>query len=94
MTTELPPSGTEKPVVEPGGMAVDPGNPFISVAPCSLTVSTQQTPMGQRLFATVRTVNATVTGTLTTDEVDSWIEALRRERAKMNGLIVPGRVIT
>lgn len=90
MSSETPPPDAEKPTVTSGGLAVDPGNQFISVAPSALTVSCQNTPLGQRLFATVRTVNATVTATLTADEVDNWIEALRRERARMTGLIVPG----
>ena len=85
-----PPAGANRPEIQHGTLpAVDPGNQFISVAPVNLTCSVQDTPVGQRLFATIRSVNATLTATLAPDEVDSWIEVLRREKAKMTGLILP-----
>lgn len=78
------------PEITHGQLPVDPGNTLLSIVPASLTASLQPTPVGQRLAATVRTVDTTLTVFLAPDEVDAWIEVLRKERGKMSGLILPG----
>lgn len=82
----------EKPGIEAGGAPFDPTNPFLSIAPAALTVSVQNTPQGQRLLLTIRTVNATLGVMLATDEAANWAEVIQRERAKMTGLILPGNI--
>lgn len=68
----------------------DSGNALLSIVPSQLTTSVQETPAGQRLAVTVRTVDATLTVFLDRDEVDNWTHALRMGRDQMHGLIVPG----
>lgn len=86
-----PPPGSEGPQLTNDLKPFDPGNPFLSIVPSGLTVSPQQTPMGQRLCTTVRTVDATLTLFLAKDEVDQWIEVLRYGKGQMSGLILgPG----
>lgn len=85
------PEPAEGPQVTQGGtLPVDPGNTLLSIVPCQLTTSVQQTPVGQRTAATVRTVDTTLTVFLAADEVDAWITALRTVKGQMNGLILPG----
>jgi hypothetical protein len=69
---------------------VDPGNKFLSIVPCALSVSVQQTPMGQKLALTIRTVDTTLTVFLDKDEVESWEKALASGKAGMTGLILGG----
>lgn len=71
----------------------DTGNALLSIVPSQLTVSPQQTPAGQKLAATVRTVDTTLTVFLDAAEVDNWIHALKNGRAQMTGLIVPGGLV-
>lgn len=71
-----------------GTLPVDPANDLLSIVPCKLTASVQQTPAGQKLTATVRTVDTTLTVFLDRDEVDAWIETLRRVKGQMSGLIL------
>lgn len=67
---------------------MDPGNNLLSIVDSNLTVSPQQTPVGQRLATTVRTVDTTLTLFLTKDEVDAWIALLQKGKAGMTGLII------
>lgn len=85
-----PPPAQGPQVVHGNVLPVDPGNTMLSLVPCQLTTSVQQTPVGQRVAATVRTVDTTLTVFLAADEVDSWVEALRTSKGKMSGLILPG----
>lgn len=78
------------PQIAHGLPAVDLGNHLLSIVPQALTVSVQQTPVGQRLCATIRTADTTLTVFLAADEADQWIEVLRQGKAGMNGLILPG----
>ncbi len=71
-----------------GGAPFDAGNQFLSIVPCSMTVSPQQTPAGQRLATTIRTVDTTLTLFLAKDEVEQWIEVLRHGKGQMSGLIL------
>lgn len=94
MTTPLP-SEAQAPQLQHGGIPqFDAGNQLLSIVPCQLTVSPQQTPAGQRLAATIRTVDTTLTLFLAADEVDNWMAALKSGRAQMNGLILPGGGLT
>lgn len=68
----------------------DAGNQLLSIVPSQLTVSPAQTPAGQKLAATVRTVDATLSVFLDADEADNWINALKTGRAQMSGIIIPG----
>lgn len=79
-----------QPSLTQGVPQFDLGNQLLSIVPSQLTVSPQQTPAGQKLAATVRTVDATLSVFLDADEVDNWITALKTGRAQMNGLILPG----
>jgi len=86
-----PPPGGQGPQIQHGIPPFDPGNQFLSIGDSSLTVSPQQTPLGQRLCATVRTNSTTLTVFLAKDEVDQWIEVLRTGKGQMSGLILgPG----
>ena len=85
MTT---PPGARGPQQVSGGLPFDTGNNLLSIVDSNLTVSPQQTPVGQRLAATVRTVDTTLTLFLTKDEVDAWIALLQKGKAGMNGLII------
>lgn len=85
-----PPAGSEGPVFSQNVPPVDPGNTFLSIVPCGLTVSVQETPMGQRLAATIRTVDTTLTVFLAKDEVESWEKVLASGKAGMSGLILGG----
>lgn len=80
----------QQPSIQHGSLPVDPGNNLLSIVPCALTASVQTTPMGQRLAATVRTVDTTLTVFLAKDEVDTWINVLTQVKAQMTGLILPG----
>lgn len=77
-------------VIHDGTPPVDPGNDLLAIVPAKLTTSVQETSAGQRLAATVRTVDTTLTVFLAADDVDTWVEALRTSRARMSGLIIPG----
>lgn len=79
-----------QPSLTQGVPQFDMGNQLLSIVPSQLTVSPQQTPAGQKLAATVRTVDATLSVFLDADEVDNWITALKTGRAQMTGLILPG----
>lgn len=83
-----PPPGSEGPKLTNKLKPFDPGNEFLSIVPSDLTVSPQQTPLGQRLCTTVRTVDTTLTLFLAKDEVDQWIEVLRYGKGQMSGLIL------
>lgn len=83
------PGRDEGPQMTSGGAPFDVGNPLLSLVSSSLTVSPQQTPVGQRLCATVRTVDTTLTLFLAPDEVEQWIDVLRHGRGQLNGLILP-----
>jgi hypothetical protein len=84
------PAGAEGPQIQHGMAPVDTGNPLLSIVPQNLTVSPQQTPAGQRLCVTVRTVDTTLTVFLAADEVEQWIDVLRQGKGQLNGLILPG----
>lgn len=84
-----PPGRDEGPRMSFGGAPFDSGNPLLSIVSSSLTVSPQQTPSGQRLCTTVRTVDTTLTLFLAPDEVEQWIEVLRHGKGQLNGLILP-----
>lgn len=84
------PAPAEAPHLERGNAPFDVANPFLSIVPVSFTVSPQQTPQGQRLCATVRTVDTTLTVFLAADEVQQWIDVLRHGKGQLNGLILPG----
>lgn len=85
------PPEAEVPSVVHGQMPpVDPGNNLLSIVPCNLTASVQQTPLGQRAAATVRTVDTTLTVFLAKDEIENWISVLTQVKGQMSGLILPG----
>lgn len=86
----VPPPETATPQVTHGDLPVDPGNDMLSVVPCKLTASVQQTPLGQRMAVTIRTVDSTLTLFLARDEADNWVNVLAQVRAQMTGLILPG----
>ncbi len=73
-----------------GKPAVDVGNTLLSIVPNDMTVSVQETPLGQRLATTIRTVDTTLTLFLTKDEIDAWIKVLNSGKAGMTGLILGG----
>ena len=87
-TQPPPPPGSEGPKLVSNMAPFDAGNNLLSIVPVSLTTSPQQTPMGQRLCATIRTVDTTLTLFLAKDEVDQWIEVLRHGKGQMSGLIL------
>lgn len=87
---QQPPPGPPAPSVTRGDLPFDPGNDMLSVVPCKLTASVQDTPVGQRMGTTIRTVDTTLTLFLARDEVDNWINVLTQVRAQMTGLILPG----
>lgn len=89
MPSPLPP-GASGPQMTQGKPPVDLGNDLLSIVPNNLTVSVQETPAGQRLAATIRTVDTTLTLFLAKDEVDSWIKVLASGKAGMTGLILGG----
>lgn len=84
------PPEAQGPEITHGQMPVDPGNQLLSIVPSALTGSVQQTPLGQRAAATVRTVDTTLTVFLAKDEVDTWIDVLTQVRGQMSGIILPG----
>jgi hypothetical protein len=84
------PARAEGPTFDRGVPPVDPVNKFLSIVPCGLTVSVQQTPMGQKLALTIRTVDTTLTVFLDKDEVESWEKVLASGKAGMTGLILGG----
>lgn len=89
--TPPPPPGSEGPRMVQGMAPFDPGNNMLSVVSSSMTVSPQQTPVGQRLCVTVRTVDTTLTLFLAKDEVQQWIDVLQHGKGQMSGLILgPG----
>lgn len=88
MTSPEAPPGAAGPQVVPGKPPVDLGNDLLSIVPQNLTVSVQETPAGQRLAVTIRTVDTTLTLFLAKDEVDGWIRALGAGKAGMTGLIL------
>lgn len=67
----------------------DPGNPMIGDVPAILVTDVLQTPAGQKLVATIRIPNTTVTVTLDKDDAERWVNQFRGEIARMNGLILP-----
>ena len=69
---------------------VDLGNSLLAIVPQNLTSSVQETPAGQRLCVTIRTVDTTLTVFLAADEAQQWIDNLRGGKSRMNGLILPG----
>jgi hypothetical protein len=86
-----PPAGAEGPQLVHGArQPFDTGNTLLSIVPSEMTVSVQDTPIGQRLAVTIRTADTTLTVFLAKDEVSSWEGALASGRAKMTGLIIPG----
>jgi hypothetical protein len=87
MTQPLPP-GAAGPQLVHGDPPVDFGNKLLSIVPVNLTVSLQETPAGQRLAVTVRTVDTTLTVFLAKDEVEAWQTALASGKAGMTGLIL------
>ncbi len=84
------PPETPGPGITHGQFPVDPGNQLLSIVPCALTCSVQQTPLGQRMAVTQRTADTTLTVFLAKDEVDTWIEVLTRVKGQMSGIILPG----
>lgn len=84
----LPP-GAEGPQMQHGAAPFDAGNGMLSIVSSSLTVSPQDTPVGQRLCATVRTVDTTLTLFLARDEVEQWITVLAHGKGQLTGLILP-----
>lgn len=85
-----PPPAAQGPKMVNNLPPFDPGNQLLSIGDSSLTVSVQQTPLGQRLCATVRTNSTTVTAFLAKDEVDQWIQVLQHGKGQMSGLILGG----
>lgn len=68
--------------------AADPGNPFLSIGPCSLTTTVIDTPAGQRMMATVRTPSTTLTVFLEKKDAEDWERVIKSEREKMTSLVV------
>lgn len=87
MTDQLP-AAAQGPQQTRNALPFDPGNEMLSIVPCNLTVSTQDTPLGQRLCVTVRTVDTTLTVHLAKDEVQSWMDTLAAGKARMSGIIL------
>lgn len=87
MTQPLPP-GASGPQMSQGKPPVDLGNDLLSIVPQNLTVSVQETPAGQRLAVTIRTVDTTLTLFLAKDEIDAWMRVLGAGKAGMTGLIL------
>jgi len=88
MTQPPPPPGSAGPQAIHGRAPVDLGNQLLSIVPQELTVSVQETPAGQRLATTIRTVDTTLTLFLAKDEVDAWMKTLATGKAGMTGLIL------
>jgi hypothetical protein len=83
------PNGSGPEIVR-GLPPLDPGNNLLQPVPSNLTVSMVQTPHGQRMAATIRTADVTLTLFLAQDEVDAWVNVLVQGKGQMNGLILPG----
>jgi hypothetical protein len=90
MTAPTAPPPAEGPRTEHGNAPFDVANNMLSIVPVSLTVSPQETPQGQRLCCTVRTVDTTLTVFLAKDEVQQWLDVLAHGKGQLNGLILPG----
>jgi hypothetical protein len=78
------------PQIQHGMAPFDVGNQLLAIVPNSLTVSPQQTPLGQRLCCTVRTADTTLTLFLAKDEVENWLQVLTHGKGQLTGLILPG----
>lgn len=85
-----PPPGSEGPHIQHGIPPFDTGNQLLGIVPQNFTTSLVDTPLGQRLCATVRTTDATLTVFLTKDEAEQWVQVLRQTLGAMSGLIIPG----
>lgn len=84
------PPEAQGPEITHGQMPVDPGNQLLSIVPCALTASVQQTPIGQRMAVTIRTADTTLTLFLAKDESATWIDVLTQVKGQMSGIILPG----
>ena len=84
------PPGAEGPQIQRGLAPFDTGNQLLGIVPQNLTCSLVDTPVGQRLCATLRTTDATLTVFLAKDEAEQWVQVLRQTIGSMSGLIVPG----
>lgn len=85
-----PPPEAQGPKIVHGMAPFDQGNTLLAVVPCSLTVTPQQTPLGQRLCVTVRSADVTLTLFLARDELGQWIDVLTQGKGMLTGLILPG----
>lgn len=91
MTTSLPPVPGTVPDVPPDNVPlVDQGNPYIGEVPAMMVTDVIETVNGQRIMATFRIPNTTVSISLAKDDAQRWVDQLRRDIARMNGLIIPG----
>jgi hypothetical protein len=87
MTSPVPPAAGGPQIVR-GRAPVDVDNHLLSIVDSDLTVSLQDTPVGQRAAVTVRTVDCTLTAFLAKDALESWIGVLQGAKAGMTGLIL------
>ena len=75
---------TQPPQPEPSAPIVDEGNALLCETPAQLTTMRVNTPVGQRLAATIRTPSTTLTVFLDGTDARTWAAQLTKDAASVS----------